>query len=74
MVRAAPEGARPRELLRAQLQADIERSFASDNTKAHGLGWMTTGAWQRTLKVLREQGALMGELPVRVGFTGRFLE
>jgi hypothetical protein len=35
---------------------------------------MTTGAWQRTLKVLREQGALMGELPVRVGFTARFLE
>jgi NitT/TauT family transport system substrate-binding protein len=74
MVKAAPAGAPPREVLRAQLQADIERTFVSDNTKAHGLGWMTTGAWQRTIKVLREQGALTGELPVRKVFTTRFLE
>jgi NitT/TauT family transport system substrate-binding protein len=74
MVKAAPAGAPSRELLRAQLQADIERTFVSDNTKAHGLGWMTTGAWQRTIKVLREQGALKGELPVRKVFTTRFLE
>jgi NitT/TauT family transport system substrate-binding protein len=46
----------------------------SDNTKAHGLGWMTTGAWQRTIKVLREQGALKGDLAVRKVFTTRFME
>jgi NitT/TauT family transport system substrate-binding protein len=67
-------GAPPRELLRAQIQADIESTFVSDNTKAHGLGWMTTGAWQRTIKVLREQGALKGELPVLEVFTAGLLE
>jgi NitT/TauT family transport system substrate-binding protein len=59
-------------LLRTQLQVDIERSFVSGNTKAHGLGWMTTGAWQPTIKVLREQGALKTNLPVREVFTARF--
>jgi hypothetical protein len=53
--------------------SDIERIFVSDNIKARGLDWMTTGAWQRTIKVLREQGALKGELPVWEVFTTRFL-
>jgi NitT/TauT family transport system substrate-binding protein len=74
MVKAAPDGAPPRDVLRAQLQADIDRTFVSDNTKAHGLGWMTSGAWQRTIKVLREQGALKADLPMREVFTTRFLE
>jgi NitT/TauT family transport system substrate-binding protein len=65
VVKANPEYAGKEDVLLAQLQADIDSTFSSDETKAHGLGAMSKAEWTKTLAVLQQQGAL--KKPVEVG-------
>jgi NitT/TauT family transport system substrate-binding protein len=65
VVKDNPEYAGKEDVLLAQLQADIESTFSSDETKAHGLGAMSKEEWAKTLTVLQQQGAL--KAPVEVG-------
>ena len=71
--KAAPGYAEKKDVLLAQLKADIASTFTSEDTKAHGLGWMTRAQWEQTLKTLSDQGALKTVPPVDGVFTDRFL-
>jgi NitT/TauT family transport system substrate-binding protein len=62
------------DILLAQLKADIASTFTSDDTKAHGLGWMTKEQWQQTLQVMTDQGVLKSAPPVDGVFTDAFLK
>lgn len=42
-------------VFRAQLQADIERTFTSDTTERHGLGYMDPKQWRDTVDLLHGQ-------------------
>ena len=71
--KAAPGYAEKKDVLLAQLKADIASTFTSDDTKAHGLGWMTQGQWAETLKTLSDQGVLKSVPAVESVFTDKFL-
>jgi NitT/TauT family transport system substrate-binding protein len=72
--KAAPGYEGKQDVLLAQLKADIAATFTSDDTKAHGLGWMTKERWQQTLQVMTDQGALKSAPPIDGVFTDAFLE
>ena len=71
--KAAPGYAEKKDVLLAQIKADIASTFASDETKAHGLGWMTKTQWEQTLKILSDQGVLKSVPAVDSVFTDKFL-
>ena len=71
--KAAPGYAEKKDVLLAQLKADIASTFTSEDTKAHGLGWMSKGQWEETLKTLSDQGALKTVPAVDAVFTDKFL-
>jgi NitT/TauT family transport system substrate-binding protein len=73
IIKANPEYAAKRDVLIAQLKADIQSSFLSDDTKQNGLGWMTREAWERTTKTLLEQGAMKQPIDVTTAYADRFL-
>jgi NitT/TauT family transport system substrate-binding protein len=62
VAKANPEYAEKRDVLLKQIEADIRSTFANDETKADGLGSISNATWAQTLKVLKEQGALKGEV------------
>ena len=62
-----------KDVLLAQIKADIASTFTSPDTKAHGLGWMTKEQWDQTLKTLSDQGVLKSVPPVESVFTDKFL-
>lgn len=74
VAKLVPEYGSKQAVLQAQLQADIDHTFTSDDTKAHGLGWMSETAWGNTIQVLKEQGAIKTDVPVESAFTVQFLE
>ena len=71
--KAAPGYAEKKDVLLAQIKADIASTFSSDETKAHGLGWMTKTQWEQTLKILSDQGVLKSVPAVDAVFTDKFL-
>lgn len=70
---AVPGYAEKKGVLLAELKADIASTFSSDETKAHGLGWMSKETWQKTLDVLDGQKALPKPVDVDKVFTDQFL-
>lgn len=68
-----PGYADKKDVLLAQIKADIASTFTSDDTKEHGLGWMTKTQWEATLKTLTDQGVLKTALPADGVFTDKFL-
>ncbi len=74
VAKALPEYAGKRDVLVAQLKADIAATFFNDDTRAHGLGWMTADHWQRTMDTLLQQGALKAALPIDQAFNNGFVE
>ncbi len=72
--KAAPGYADKEEVLLKQLEADIKSTFTSDETKSHGLGWMSKATWQGTVDVLKAQGALTTDLAADQLFTDKFLQ
>jgi NitT/TauT family transport system substrate-binding protein len=73
VVKANPEYAGKEDVLIAQLQADIQSTFSSDDTKANGLGTMTDRQWQSTLDILKQQGVLKADVAVKDVYTDDFL-
>jgi NitT/TauT family transport system substrate-binding protein len=73
IVRANPEYAPKKDVLVQQIQADIKSTFFSPDTKANGIGWMTKTNWERTTKILVDQGAMKKNIDVSAAFTDKFL-
>jgi NitT/TauT family transport system substrate-binding protein len=53
-----PDYAKKKDVLVAQIKADVQYTFTSPDTKSGGLGAMTLGAWQKTIDTLLDQGAM----------------
>jgi NitT/TauT family transport system substrate-binding protein len=73
IVEANPEYASKKDVLVKQIEADIKGTFFSPETKAHGLGWMTSDAWSDTTRILLEQGAMKDPIKVDAAFDVKFL-
>jgi NitT/TauT family transport system substrate-binding protein len=73
IVRANPEYAPKRDVLVQQIEADIKSTFFNNETKAHGLGWMTNDRWQQTVKILVDQGAMKQSIDPAGAFSDKFL-
>ncbi len=73
IIKDNPEYAVKNDVLVAQLQADIKSTFFSPDTKANGLGWMTADYWEKTTKILLDQGAMKQAIKVDAAFTDKFL-
>jgi NitT/TauT family transport system substrate-binding protein len=73
IVRANPEYAPKRDVLVQQIEADIKSTFFSNETKSHGLGWMTNDRWQQTVKILVDQGAMKQSIDPASAFSDKFL-
>jgi NitT/TauT family transport system substrate-binding protein len=73
IVRANPEYAPKRDILVQQIEADIKSTFFSNETKTHGLGWMTNDRWQQTVKILVDQGAMKQSIDPASAFSDKFL-
>ncbi|WP_102960800.1 ABC transporter substrate-binding protein [Mangrovicella endophytica] len=71
--KAVPGYADKKDVLLAQIQADIHSTFTSPETEAHGLGWMSKAQWEETLKTLSEQGVLKTTPAVDSVYTDTFL-
>jgi NitT/TauT family transport system substrate-binding protein len=56
-----------------QLVADIKNTFLSEETKAYGIGWMTSSRWKETARVLTEQGVLTQPLDIETAYNNSFL-
>jgi len=74
LIRHNPEYRDKREMLIAQLQADIDHTFFSEYTKQHGLGWIDRQVWHATARLYKEQNALSEAFDESKGFDMRFLE
>jgi NitT/TauT family transport system substrate-binding protein len=73
IVRANPEYAPKRDVLVQQIEADIKSTFFNNETKAHGLGWMTNDRWQQTVKILVDQSAMKQSIDPAGAFSDKFL-
>src|SRR4051794_4188438 len=73
IVEANPEYAEKKDVLIKQIEADINSTFFSPDTKQHGIGWMTQAAWESTNKILLEQGVLKQAIKVDATFTDKYL-
>jgi NitT/TauT family transport system substrate-binding protein len=73
-VKANPEYAGKEDVLEEQLQADIDTTFTSADTKANGLGTMTDAKWQSTIDILTQQGVLKTPVAVKDVYSDDFLK
>jgi NitT/TauT family transport system substrate-binding protein len=73
-VKDNPEYAGKEDVLEQQLEADIQSTFSSDDTKANGLGTMTDAKWQSTIDTLQQQGVLKAPIAVRDVYTNDFVK
>ena len=73
IVEANPEYAAKKDVLVKQIEADIIGTFFSGDTKTNGIGWMTKDKWEKTTKILVDQGAMKKAINVDAAFTDKFL-
>jgi NitT/TauT family transport system substrate-binding protein len=73
IIKANPEYAAKKDVLVRQIEADIKYTFFSNATKANGIGWMTKDAWEKTIKILADQGALKGTIDADKAFTDKYV-
>src|SRR6478736_3896407 len=57
IIKANPQYAAKKDVLVKQIQADVKYTFFNDETKTKGIGWMNSDTWQKTVKLLVDQGA-----------------
>lgn len=74
LIKHNPEYKDKRDMLIAQLQADIDYTFFSEHTKSHGLGWIDAGQWKATADLYKQQDALAAAFDDTKGFDMSFLE
>jgi len=73
IVEANPEYAAKKDVLVKQIEADVKGTFFSPDTKAHGIGWMTKDKWEKTARLLLDQGAMPQAINVEAAFTDKYL-
>jgi NitT/TauT family transport system substrate-binding protein len=73
IIKANPEYGPKKDVLVQQIEADINHTFFSNDTKANGIGWMEKGYWEKTNKILVDQGAMKQSINVDLAFTDKFL-
>jgi NitT/TauT family transport system substrate-binding protein len=73
IIKANPEYGPKKDVLVKQIEADIKGTFFSNDTKLHGIGWMTKAAWESTNKILVDQGAMKQSIAVDAAFTDKYL-
>jgi len=74
IVEMNPEYASKKDVLVKQIEADVEHTFFSPDTKANGIGWMTKDAWEKTTKILLDQGAMKQPIKVEAAFDDKYLK
>lgn len=74
IIEANPEYGPKKDVLVKQIEADIKGTFFSADTKANGIGWMTKNAWEKTTKILLDQGAMKQAINVEAAFTDKYLK
>jgi NitT/TauT family transport system substrate-binding protein len=72
-IKANPEYASKKDVLIKQIEADVKYTFFSNDTKSHGIGWMNQDTWQKTVKILVDQGAMKGNIDASKAFTDKYL-
>jgi len=72
-IKANPEYKAKKDVLLGQLQRDLKSTIFSDDTKAHGLGWMTNAKWEQTAHILLSQKAMKTPIKVDAAFNDKFL-
>lgn len=70
----APELADKKDLFTKQLQADIDFTFTSDQTKEQRLGAMDEARWSSTIGILADQGVIKSAPQPAEVFTNEFVE
>jgi NitT/TauT family transport system substrate-binding protein len=68
-----PEYAQKKEVLSAQLKADLDHTFFGPDTKAHGIGWMAEDVWQKTIKILVDQNAMKQSIEAAKAFNNQYV-
>lgn len=73
LAEANPEYRDKTAVLLEQLDADIQHTFFSADTKANGIGHIDPGTWSGMVKILRDQGSLAPGVEVEGAFDNRFI-
>lgn len=74
IIAANPEYAGRRDVLIAQLKADIARTFTSSATREHGLGYMPEAVSKQTVDMLVAQKMIPAAIDIAKAFNNRFVE
>ncbi len=69
-----PEYANRRNVLIAQLKADIAKTFTSDATREHGLGYMSDSTAKATIDMLVEQKMIPAPIDASKAFDNQFIQ
>src|SRR5690349_12247382 len=72
-IKANPEYADKKEVLVKQIKADVDHTFFSKDTQANGIGWMTEDTWQKTIKLLVDQGAMKQSTDAAKVFNNKYI-
>ena len=73
IIKENPEYAQKKDVLVAQLRADIEHTFFGADTKANGIGWMTEDKWQKTVSTLVDQGGMKQTIDASKAFSDKYI-
>jgi NitT/TauT family transport system substrate-binding protein len=73
IIKANPEYAPKKDVLVKQIEADVKYTFFSDETKKNGIGSMNPDTWQKTVKLLVDQGGMKGNIDAAKAFTDKYV-
>ena len=73
IIKANPEYAPKKDVLVKQIEADVKYTFFSDETKNNGIGSINLDTWQKTIKILVDQGGMKGNIDAVKAFTDRYV-
>lgn len=74
LIKNNPEYKGKKDMLLAQLRADLDFTFFSEQTRTHGIGWIDPTLWRSSATLFKEQGALAPSFDDTQGFETRFLQ
>jgi len=72
-IKENPEYAQKRDVLIAQIDADVKHTFFSSDTLARGIGSMNEDTWRKTVNTLVEQGAMKPTIDASNAFADKYL-
>ena len=59
LIKSNPEYKGKKEMLVAQLRADLDFTFFSDQTKTHGIGWIDPALWRSSAAIFKERASAL---------------